>query len=156
MTDRRHRAARTIAERARRLAVDRSEQVFRQRVRFRDGELRRRRRGRAVARVVHERTIADRPQAGMILHAEIVVDDDAAALDRQQRALDERVRARADRAQHGCGSQEFTAGKHDALLADGGRARTNADTDSARHQRLERGVSELVGELRQQARQILQ
>ena len=81
MADRRHRSARAIAERARRLAVDRSEQVVRQRARFRDGELRRRRRGRAVARIVHERTIADRPQGGMILHAQIGVDDDAAALD---------------------------------------------------------------------------
>ena len=98
-------------------------------------ELRRRRREPAVARIRHERAIADRPQAGRVAHRQVGIDDDAAALDRNRHPLDERVGPRADRADRRRRVQHFAAGERHGPRADAGGARAGAHVDAAGRER---------------------
>jgi len=113
--------------------------------RFLDSELRGRRRDRSIACVVNERAIADRPKSCMVFDAQVRIDDDSPALDRQARALDERIRARADRAQHGRRAQEFAAREHDAFFTDRASTRSDAHCDAARRQRFVRRMPQVFG-----------
>jgi hypothetical protein len=134
MPRRRHHSLRGVAERACRPAGDERDDVACKGLRLGDCELRGRRRQAHVVAVLNQRAIADRPHAARTAHREVWFGLDAPALQRQAESFGERVRPRADRADHGVAGHEAAPGQHDPARLDVHGAGAEAHVDVARRE----------------------